>query len=265
MIVCQDSGFYFVHIPKNGGSSVRDQIQPLDDTEGLFLGTKQHPELGYYDSSHVPLVWLKAHFPDWHRVILGLDGYCLVREPHGRFASSLTQRFRQHRHKSPNEVTRAEVVAEIDTVIRELETCGRFPTNTFAHFIRQTEFVFEDDTQLVRNTFRLENIDLLIGELAERLGRPLETGFHSNKSFEFKYKWAERPVSKSKDIVKKVLPAKVVDRLRRVVIAQLAASGETVFQSVLKESGEVRAFVERYYAGDFRLFETVTPRVGAGT
>lgn len=259
MIVCQESGFYFMHIPKNGGSSVRDQIQAWDDTKGQFMGTRQHPDLGYYDSGHVPLVWLSAHFSNWYNVVSELEGYCLVRQPNARFASSLTQRFRQHRNKSPNDVTRADIVAEVDTVIEELESCDQFPRSTFAHFIRQTEFIFLEDTQIVQNTFRLENINLLIGELAQRLNTPLETGFHSNKSFEFKYKWAKAPVLTSKDIVKKVLPAKIVDKLRRGTIALLASSGGTVLQSVLRESSEINAFVERYYAADFELYESVLP------
>ena len=60
--------------------------------------------------------------------------------------------------------------------------------------------------------------------------------------------------------MKKVLPAKIVDRLRKGTIAFLASSGGTIFQSVLKDSTEINAFVERYYARDFDLFENVPAR-----
>ena len=259
MIVSSDNGFFFVHIPKNGGSSVRDQIQPMDDTKGLFLGTKEHPELGVYDSSHVPLLWLQAHFGDWFDVISGLEGFALLRDPVGRFASSTAQRFRQFKGKTPSDVTRAEIHAEIDEVIAHLTDCGRFPDSRMSHFMRQSEFVMLDGRRMVSHLYRLEDIDLLIGALARMSDTPLVTDFHSNKSFELRYRWIKGPLTASKDLAKKYLPNPVTDRLRRTAIRLLARQGDTDFGAVVSGSQEIRNFIETYYAEDFTLFETTPP------
>lgn len=260
MIVTAEHGFFFVHIPKNGGSSVRDQIQTLDDADGLFLGTKDHPELGIYDSSHVPLVWLKEHFGEWFETISSLDGYCLLRDPVERFASSTAQRFKKFKRKTATDVSEPEIHAEIDTVIKHLIGCGRFPSSKMSHFMRQSEFVVLDGTRMVRNAYRLADIDLLIEDLARRSGQALVADFHSNPSFELRYPWVQKPLMISKDIAKRLLPNSLTDRLRKLAIQHLAKPGGTGFTSVVAKSREIRAFVESYYADDFELFEATPPR-----
>lgn len=259
MIISSQNGFFFVHIPKNGGSSVRDQIQSMDDTKGLFLGTKEHAELGIYDSSHVPLVWVQQHFSEWYDSIRALEGFCLLRDPLERFASSTAQRFRQFKGKTPSDVTQTEIHAEIDEVITHLSECDRFPISEMSHFMRQSEFVMLDGVQIVKHTYRLDDIDLLIGALSRKSGTPLVTGFHSNKSFELRHRWIKKPLTISKDLAKKYLPNPVTDRLRRTAIQLLSKQGKTEFSEVVAGSQDIRNFIETYYAEDFKLHESIPP------
>jgi hypothetical protein len=202
---------------------------------------------------------MKTYFGGWFERLEGLEGFCLLRDPMTRFASSTAQRFRQFKKKTPSDVSTAEIHAEIDTVIDHLSGCGRFPINEMSHFMRQSEFVMLDGVQIVKNTYRLADIDLLIGALARMSGAPLVTDFHSNKSFELRYRWVKGPLTVSKDIAKKYLPNPVTDRLRRAAIGLLAKKGGTGFDQVVSGSREIRDFIESYYADDYALYAATPP------
>jgi hypothetical protein len=90
-------------------------------------------------------------------------------------------------------------------------------------------------------------------------GTPLVTDFHSNKSFELRYRWIKTPLTVSKDLAKKYLPNPLTDQLRRTAIRLLAKQGGTGFGEVVAGSREIRTFIETYYAEDFALFEATPP------
>lgn len=260
MIVCPDSGFFFMHIPKNGGSSVRDQIQAFDCFDGAFRGTKEHPALGLYDSGHVPLAMLKEHFSEAFNVISALDGYAILRDPIDRFASGLAQRFRMIHQRRPDKVSRAEVSAEIDLVIAELTQTDRPISRGFSFFVRQVEFVDLDGTRFVKNLFRLSDTGLLIRELGERLGKPLVEDFHSNKTVTFRHDWLARPVIAAKDFIKSHASARTADLLRRVALKALTTPSVSAISEQVEKSEELRSFIRDYYREDFELLEQFPPR-----
>ena len=260
MIVCPEAGFFFMHIPKNGGSSVRDQIQAFDHFEGQFRGTKKHPEIGLYDSAHVPLAMLRDHFGEAFATISTLEGYGIVRNPVDRFASSMAQRFRQIHDRRPDTVSNEDVKAELDAVFEELSQTGRPIDRGFSFFIRQTEFVDLDGARMVTNLYRLSDTGLLIRALGERLQKNLVEDFHSNKTVTFRYDWAARPAIAMKDFVKAHAPTRVADGLRRVAMKALTTPKVQTINELIRGSKEVQEFITTYYRGDFDLFESVPAR-----
>lgn len=257
MIVCPEAGFFFMHIPKNGGSSVRDQIQPFDHFEGRFRGTKEHPDLGLYDSAHVPLDVLRDYFPDAFEAILPLEGYAIVRDPVDRFVSAMAQRFRQIHQRRPDTVTAEDVRQELDMVMAELEQTGRPVARDFAFFIRQTAFVDLGGTRLVKHLYRLSDTPLIIRALGQRLETPLSEDFYSNKTVTFRHDWMARPAIALKDIVKAYLPARAADGLRRMAMNVLTTPKVETIDAQVRASKEVRSFISSYYRADFDLFEEV--------
>ena len=257
MIVCPEAGFFFIHIPKNGGSSVRDQIQSFDYFEGQFRGTKEHPDIGLYDSAHVPLAVLCDHFPDAFAMISKLEGYGIVRDPVDRFASSVAQRFRQIQQRRPDTVSDHDVCAELDTVIKELSRTEQPIRREFAFFIRQIEFVDLGGTRMVPNLYRLSNTGQLIHTLGKRLQKPLVEDFHSNKTVTFRYDWMAGPVIALKDLVKKYAPDRMTDGLRRTALKMLTTPKVETIDAQVRGSTEVMSFISDYYHKDFILFDSV--------
>ncbi|MCF2906680.1 sulfotransferase family protein [Octadecabacter sp. CECT 8868] len=260
MITCPDAGFFFMHIPKNGGSSVRDQIQPLDHFEGKFLGTKQHKELGFYDSSHVPLGMLKQYFPDAFSLVSSLEGYAILRDPVDRFASSIAQRFRQIHGRRVDQVTPADVIAEVDAVITHLRDRKDHLHHKFSHFIPQSSFVELDGAPIVRNRYRISDTRFLLRDLSSRLDAPLVEDFHSNKTVTFRYPWMAGPAIAAKDFVKARAPAGMVDSIRRVAMKALTTPRVQSIDTEIGKSDDIQSFIVEYYARDIELFAATGPR-----
>ena len=91
MIINRQHDFGFVHIAKCAGSTIRQQLRGIDDAQGRFYRSIEHPVLGWINGNHIPLSVLQEHFPQDLAALRAVRSYTLTRDPMDRFISGVSQ------------------------------------------------------------------------------------------------------------------------------------------------------------------------------
>lgn len=263
MIVSDEYRFFFVHIPKCAGSSVRQHLQKFDDRNGFYTGVSWLSELGQTDLRHMPLFVIKDQFPKEFANLHNYWSFAIIRNPFQRFASSLTQRLRMYGHQPLQKLSISEIKCEIAQAIGHL---GRLPRDNhllspqFIHFQRQIDFVNLDGHRTVQSLYRVDEINRLLDDVNRRTGGDLESLDNPDLSpknlslahrSEFLRRLVEalRPATRA---IVRTLPESAKERMRALVyVPRDQRLGE------LFRAGHVRDFVEDYYREDIALWETV--------
>ncbi len=175
MIISHKHHIVFLHIPKCGGTSIRNVLKPLHDDDPIWdvVGWRPHPILGRIGYGHLPLYALREHFPLIFQCISKYSCFAIVRDPKRRFVSSLS------------EYTR--VVRKIDTAALELghfiaaaeEVCGYLGENTkisdhsYIHFEKQVNYIRLDGEIIVDNLYHIRDIQLMIRDISLLSGEKL--------------------------------------------------------------------------------------------
>jgi hypothetical protein len=257
MFANEDSNLAFVHIPKNAGTSVRNQFVDFDDFEGRFSGRKMHPGFGEYDANHVPLDALRRYFPDAFAKIAALQTFALVRDPFLRFVSALGQRVHMFRDGTASDLSKAQLHAEIDDVIGRIGRAGPFLPRNLAHFMRQDIFVDTDGKRFVDVVLPIESTPWLIAEFGRRLGVRPQPASHENTAAQHETNRVVSVLRTFRPIYSR-LPAPVIERLRHRVAASLTRKQNDRRTDEIMSSKVVRDFIETYYAKDIDLHREVT-------
>ena len=255
MITCASSGFSFLHIPKNGGSTIRDQIEDFDDFGNMFSGRKKSEKFGFYDSAHVPLIRLRSDWPTEFDIISKLDLFAIVRNPSDRFHSAMAQRIRQHLHRNPSELAKSEVFNEIEYVLNHLRDHQDFPEYEFVHFCRQVDFIELDGKEFVQNLFLICELSDLISEFSSRLGTNLLRDIKVNKTITFRHDSLASASIKLKNAAKRILPFSVYSLTREYAMKALTVDGAENLRSAINESNELQSFIEDFYRKDLEIFK----------
>lgn len=185
--------FFFVHIPKCAGSSVSrslgaDAIFPQEAVDadmarvdhhavpGAPLHRIAHGELGNIHLAHIPLYYLRRHFPSTWALFETAESFVVMRDPRERFLSAVMQRLREFHGLSSSDLTPAVVRREAAAIVEWLSGRERFCDLEYIHFTRQTDFIQEDGAQRVSRIFTVERIGQMGDWLAERFAveRPQE-------------------------------------------------------------------------------------------
>lgn len=252
MIASVEHGFCFIHIPKNGGSTIRDQLTDIDSLKGSFHGRVNINGLGRQQKAHLPLAVIRDHFPDIYELITPLEKIVIVLDPKDRFLSAMSQRSREVHKRFLNELSNEQILEDYRVITDHLKREDEMPAHEFRHFCRQKDFAYIDGLRFVEHIVPLEMMPELINFLAVRTGRRLDPKFHSNKTVSIKNKTLKARLLKVKNSAKRVLPTTVYGPMKDFGLRLFAQQGSGSASKTLESAG-LHDFVCSHYANDYEL------------
>jgi hypothetical protein len=259
MIIDDAHQVAFIHIPKCGGTSVRLQLAAVDSTGGRFYPAVDHPALGRIHSSHIPLPFLRDHFPAEFEKVRRYRSFAIVREPVARFASATYERLKGFRRIPPSQITPAMAVREAREVIAWLRGREAFCDFDYIHFVRQRDFIRVDGRQVVGNLFALDDMASLAAAIQSATGVALDPDRRENANFASPNPLFRGVRRTLKPIYRRLTSWDFRKRLMLRLKAGKGAGGEPLYE-VFRQDREICAFVADYYTEDFAIHAAVQAR-----
>lgn len=255
MLANRQALFAFIHVPKCAGTTIRSHFGNHDDFNFFFCGTKHHPRLGSYDGNHVPLTVLRDVFHNDFKYIASLDKFAIIRDPHERFRSCLAQRIRKFTDLDLRAMTRTALSDEVDKAINYMAGVDGMPKRSYAHFMRQSDFVELDGARFVENLYPIEETGALISEFRERLGVEIPNQAPRRKKTTDWRRTSrlEETIQAFGPVYRKLMPKSVVSATRQTLNRILASDTPPPILKGVFDTKSVRQFVETYYARDVAL------------
>ena len=262
MIISDEHGFVFVHIPKCAGTTVRKFLKKFNCRKDTLYGFDNHPDLGRLDMGHIPLFTLREHFFSDFEALQIYWSFAVVRNPFDRFVSSLSERFKTHKGKSIKQCSEKEIRSAIRETIEYLtenENC--LLSHEFIHFQKQVDYIKLDGEQIIESLYTIEQIDELVADFQSKIGSRLENSFshpsntYFNRSFVYRNHFlriAHVTLGYKLNSVVKVLPESIKQKARDYVYA----SPNNKLSDIL-EKDHVQAFIRDYYSDDIILYQGV--------
>lgn len=260
MIISDQYQFVFVHIPKCAGTTIRSQLQPLDDTHGAHTNrVEQHPQLGLLDYVHIPLFVLEQYFPEEFKKINDCWSFAVVRDPFKRFPASFSQHVKKIGPKIQN-MTKKEVKQALNRTIKYLDNIGSnelLPAE-YIHFQPQVDYIYLNGQQVVGKIYPLQAINDLFNDLELRTGKQFITNNSNLKANQtvvyrnFILRWVYRGIATGKYVVPAPVKDKVKDSLKSLMFVSRDKRYNELFQS-----NYVKDFIKSFYEKDIQLVERV--------
>ncbi|UWQ16054.1 sulfotransferase family protein (plasmid) [Aliiroseovarius sp. M344] len=253
MIISDKHSFVFIHIPKCAGTSVRKSILPFHDGGEWALKTLEtHPEYGELDYRHLPLNLLAKINADVFQKVKSYDSYAIVRDPFARFRSAISQRAKMYLDTELPRLSEDELLGHIQSVMDYLNGNPSVIPSEYTHFIRQSDYIFLDDEQIVNNLFPLEHIDQLFKAVREKFGVEQLDVAHANQTQVFVHPSLKHFAYRGSDLARSILPADWYNNLRKSMRGMLMTPKKGIEASAF-DAPQVRSFIETYYAKDIAL------------
>jgi hypothetical protein len=244
----------FIHIPKCGGTSISLQLGELDSYGGAFRKPGVHPVLGSIHYAHIPLSFLRDHYPVDFKKVCGYRSFALTRDPHARFASATFQRLEEFGGVRKIDVTSARALAEAREVIRWLGERGPFCDLEYIHFSRQIDYVALEGRRVVDVVFPIERIADLAAALEKRCQTRLDPDRRANANFGSESRLLSL-LHIAKPVYSRLTTWAFRERLLLLARRWKIQSPDALYEEFRRDP-RISDFVEEYYAEDFVLYRT---------
>ena len=183
MIVDDQHEFIFIHIPKCGGTSLRNVLAPYDSTNGFFTGrVNELGQFGMVDHVHIPLSVLKVSFPEIFQKLKTYKSFALMRDPVDRFGSALGQWLKNVKHQRILELEPDAIVTSANSVIEKILEEPHTTVPSLVHFRRQEDFIMLDGVQMVKRLYRVEHLDQLSSAIQTYIDIDIGEIGHANRA-----------------------------------------------------------------------------------
>lgn len=270
----------FIHIPKCAGKSVLNGLKgtadfpyeafsqdtncPTTELEGIiynvFKNGMEHNALGHIQPSHLPLGFLREHFPATYALLDKSTSFAIIRNPRDRFISAIQQRLREFQGFDATRIDDESIVNEGIKISQSLGERDYFCDLENIHFTRQVDYIYLDGEQKVTNLFLLEQFGAMQAWLHENFGIDFPVEVSRNKSIRPK-SWF-KPFSNLAMPAYKRLPRRVRDVIRPLTVNSfLYSPASTRYQSLALDP-DTENFVQTFYADDWRLYRELSERSG---
>ena len=259
----------FIHIPKNAGQAVRKALSEAEPisyasfaadmkvdearAEALMEEGTAFPDIGLVQPEHLPLAFLKSHFPDSWQVLTGAKSFILVRTPRDRFLSALMQRLREYGGAGAIRADDPLVAREAHHVCTWLDGRGAFCDKEYIHFSRQVDYADCDGERIVSAIFPLDRTDAAAAWVEAETGLAIDVT-HDHARREPKG-WARSLQPAARFIGRNLMPLP----LKRAIYPLWTKSA--VFANASKRyktvdlGADVERFIADYYAADAAMYE----------
>lgn len=265
-----DAGLVFIHIPKNGGQSVRNALmsstrlsyEPLAQDLGITPGEAEqvlekgfdHETLGPVHPAHLTLQVMKDHFPSSWEVFSRSKSFALLRDPRDRFLSALLQRLGEFKDAANLRPDDPRVGDEALHVIEHLSSGkSNHLLLEFIHFTRQTDFIELEGQQIVTKVFRLDQTHQIAGWLTDETGLTLSIA-HDHARRQPK-PWAKNLMPVARFIGRNILPPVIKKSIYSLWVNGPAFNSASNSYKSVAFPDEVENFIQTYYERDKKLFD----------
>lgn len=258
MIISQKHQLAFVHVPKCGGSSVREQIEKLHDFPAPFRALMNHPDLGRIHRAHLPLWAVREHFPNAFELLCEYDVYALVRDPFSRFRSAVAEIFRVNVGKEISHARNGEVRSEIASIIDTLSNTSNLVDAKYCHFIRQSDFVCLESQRIANRLRPIGRMPEMLNEIGVKSEIKIVPSFHRRETLDFRFHQSEKILRKSARLAYKYLPLSSYTRVQHMARRLFTRSRKGGPHDEAFAAPEINNFILEYYSQDFVLWKLLS-------
>lgn len=259
MIISSKKNFAFIHIPKNAGSNIRNQIKACDDYDGDFNQILSHPVLGKTHTAHLTLNELKQCYPEAYESMVNLESIAILRDPFERFTSALNQRLREFSGLSQSQINQQILESEAQRVLSLIDgsLSDDLPLE-FVHFRKQKDFIIDPGgNQIIKHLFDFKNLKDLVDWFEDNTGISIDLEAESSKynaTLDIKSSRLKFVVNQLKPIAN-LLPIYLKDKIRDFLlfIGVYGRTSANTTQSLMSNE-KIRIQIEKYYAEDIELY-----------
>lgn len=262
----------FIHIPKCAGMSVlnglkgtadfpyeafaQDTNRPISELEGIIFNVFKHGmvhnTLGNIQPTHLPLGFLRDHFPATYTLLDRSTSFAVIRNPRDRFISAIQQRLREFKDFGATSIDDDSIVNEGHKICDFLSKNDEFCDLENIHFTRQVDYIYLDGEQKVDNLFLLEDFNAMQAWLQERFDIRFPADMSRNKSVRPK-SWF-KPLSRLAMPAYKRLPRRMRDVIRPITINSFLYSPVSRGYRHLSLGEDTEHFIKNYYSDDWSLY-----------